>query len=41
MLENKNKKWFIIHVSMACSEERIKQIESELISEGLDVKICS
>lgn len=40
MLEHKNKKWFIIHVSMGCSEEKIKQIEAELIEEGLDVKIC-
>ena len=40
MLENKDKKWFLIHVSMGCSEDRIKQIESELINEGLDVKIC-
>jgi ribonuclease BN (tRNA processing enzyme) len=40
MLENKDKKWFIIHVSLACTEETIKQIESELKNEGLDVKIC-
>jgi ribonuclease BN (tRNA processing enzyme) len=40
MLENKDKKWFIIHVSLGCSEDLIKQIELDLISEGLDVKIC-
>ena len=40
MLGNPDKKWFIIHVSMGCSEEKIKQIELELIGEGLDIKIC-
>ena len=40
MLENKDKKWFLIHVGMGCSEEKIEQIESELVGEGLDVKIC-
>ncbi len=40
MLENKHKKWFLIHVSLYCSDEQITQIETELISEGLDVKIC-
>lgn len=28
MLDNPDKKWFLIHVSMACSEEKIKQIET-------------
>lgn len=40
MLDNKDKKWFIIHVSMGCSGEKIKQIEEELKKEGLDVMIC-
>ena len=40
MCENRDKKWLLIHVSLACSEEKIKQIESDLIAEGLDVKIC-
>ena len=40
MLENKDKKWFLIHVSLACGENQIIQIESDLVNEGLDVKIC-
>ncbi len=40
MLENRDKKWFLIHVSMGCSEDKIKQIEEELNQEGLNVKIC-
>lgn len=40
MLENKNKKWFIIHVSTACDDEQIMNIEQELANEGIDAKIC-
>lgn len=40
MLNNKNKKWFLIHVSLACGKELIEQIELNLIKEGIDVKIC-
>lgn len=40
MLNNKDKKWFIIHVGLGCGEELIKQIEFDLIADGLDVKIC-
>jgi len=40
MLSNKNIKWFIIHVSLGCFEDKIKQVEDELTQEGIDVKIC-
>jgi ribonuclease Z len=40
MLDNIDKKWFLIHVSMGCSNERIRQIECELINEGINVQIC-
>jgi hypothetical protein len=40
MLDNIDKKWLLIHVSMGCSDERIRQIETELINEGINVKIC-
>lgn len=40
MLDNKDKKWFIIHVSLGCSEDKIKQIESELNAEGINCTIC-
>lgn len=40
MLDNKEKKWFLIHVSLGCNEEQIKQIENNLNNEGLNVKIC-
>lgn len=40
MLKHKDKKWFLIHISMGCEKETIQQIESELIAEELDVKIC-
>jgi ribonuclease BN (tRNA processing enzyme) len=40
MLDNKDKKWLLIHISQSCSEEKIKQIECELIAEGLNVSIC-
>lgn len=40
MLNNKDKKWFIIHVSLGCEEEMIMKIQKDLISEGLDIQIC-
>ena len=40
MLSNKDKKWFLIHVSLGCDKELIEQIELNLIKEGIDVKIC-
>ncbi len=40
MMENPNKKWLLIHVSLGCDNNKIKQIEDELINEGFDVKIC-
>lgn len=40
MLDNKDKKWMIIHVSLSISIEKIKDIETELIKEGIDVTIC-
>lgn len=40
MLSNKNIKWFLIHVSLGCSEDKIKQVEDELTQEGIYVKIC-
>ena len=40
MLANKDKKWLLIHVSLGCSEEKIKEIKDKLISEGIDVDIC-
>jgi len=40
MLENRDKKWYLIHVSLGCSDEKIKQIESDLVKEGIDVSIC-
>jgi len=40
ILNNKDKKWFIIHVGLGCGEELIEQIELDLIADGLDVKIC-
>lgn len=40
MLDNIDKKWLLIHVSMGCSDEKIKQIEKELQNEGIDVRIC-
>jgi hypothetical protein len=40
VLSNKNIKWFIIQVSLDCSEDKIKRVEDEFIQEGIDIKIC-
>ncbi len=40
MLNNRDKKWFLIHVSLGCGEETIKNIQDDLIKEGLDIQIC-
>ncbi len=40
MLENLDKRWILIHVSMKVSNEKIKQIEEELKSQGIDIYVC-
>ena len=40
MLENKNKRWILIHVSMKMSQDEIKRIETQLLEEGLNIYIC-
>lgn len=40
MLENIDKKWLLIHISLSCSDEIIKNIEKELRNEGINVTIC-
>lgn len=40
MLENKDKRWILIHVSMKMSQDEIKTIEKQLLEEGLNIYIC-
>jgi ribonuclease BN (tRNA processing enzyme) len=40
MLENKDKRWLLIHVGMGCSNDKIEEIKTELKNEGIDVEIC-
>jgi ribonuclease BN (tRNA processing enzyme) len=40
MLENKDKRWILIHVSMKMSQDEIKIIENQLFEEGLNIYIC-
>lgn len=40
MLENIDKKWILIHVSMKVEKEKIELIESNLKELGLDIYIC-
>jgi ribonuclease BN (tRNA processing enzyme) len=40
MLENKDKRWILIHVSMKMSQDEIKTIESQLLEQELNVYIC-
>jgi ribonuclease BN (tRNA processing enzyme) len=40
MLNNKDKRWILIHVSMKMSQDEIKVIENQLLEEGLNIYIC-
>lgn len=40
MLEHKDKRWILIHISMKMSQDEIKQIENKLKEEGLNIYIC-